>query len=349
MKRLRPVRLIALGFALAVLAPAVTTSAVLADARWLRVTGQGVSADLADVSLRHVLDTITREARVRIVTDTPPEMHVTVRFRDLPLEEALKRLLGSDALVFIYAPTEAGADGAPRSRLTEVRAYDGSGLRAGDLTGGNDAHHASVMFAGSEDANDGAGAANGVAGVTQPRQRADAAAGTQDDDDDAGLVAALAGALEDADPNIREAAATALGRTWSERGVEPLARTLTDEDAWVREAAARALGQLWVDQAVDLLADVVMTDPARAVREAAAEALGETADARAIPALTAALQDPAGSVRERAAEALAGLRGSDALAPLMETALRDDDPWVRQEARNAITRLAAGRRPVTSR
>ena len=139
---------------MAVLAAAVTANAAPAGPRSLRLTAQGLSADLADVSLRHVLDTIAREARVRIVTDTPTEMRVTARFRDLPLEDALKRLLRSDALVFIYAPAEAGSTAA-RARLMEVRAYVGSARRAGDLTGSNDTPVAAVKPAEEEDTNDG--------------------------------------------------------------------------------------------------------------------------------------------------------------------------------------------------
>jgi hypothetical protein len=340
MERARRVVLLGAGFGVAVLAAVITESgarelhpaeAAAAPARLLQFTAQGLTADITDVPLQQLLEAIAREARLRIVTDVPVERRVTIRFRDLSLEEALRRLLRFDGVVFVYS----AASTATRSRLTEVRAYVGSGTPFAEGAGTHD-QSASVP-----EPSDGAVLAGVRHGVEESRRLQEEAPEAVGHPEDAEIVDALTHALGDEDPDVRESAARALGRTWDESAVKPLSRALLDEDGWVREAAARALGKIWSEEAAEILSDVVVNDRSRSVREAAAEALGDLADPRAVPSLIVALQDPAGSIRERAAEALAAIGSNAALRPLIETALRDDDPWVRQEAEQSIAQLSA--------
>ncbi len=344
----------------AVLGTAVTESGAVqshpgapATARALRVQldGQRLTAAIDDVPLQQVLDHIARLGRVRIVADVSVAQRVTARFHGLPLEEALRRLLPAGGAVFVYGPAAPGAEAMAPARLLEVRAYVPSGTRSPEPAAparrafdgaGADASAAtepvSMLDAVSRDE---AALVRIVLGSEHRRlrQRAAEALG---DLEGGGAVDALGRALQDEDPGVRETAASALGRTWDEGAVEPLARALLDDDdVWVREAAAQALGAIWSDGAVDVLGGVAVSDRSRSVREAAVEALGRLADPRAIPSLIEALRDPTGAIRERAAEALAAIASTAALAPLMDAASRDGDPWVRERAEEAIARLSA--------
>lgn len=122
-----------------------------------------------------------------------------------------------------------------------------------------------------------------------------------------------ASALADLDPDVRAAAASALGKLGSTAAfaVSSLAAALGDRDPRVRRAAAWALGD---------------------VGPGAAEA---------VPALIDALSDGDGRVRWRAVRALRAIGPAAALAvPELSRALTDEDDRVRQWAATALADLA---------
>lgn len=126
-------------------------------------------------------------------------------------------------------------------------------------------------------------------------------------------AAEWAAALADVDPDVRAAAASALGKLGSTAAfaVTSLAAALGDRDPRVRRAAAWALGD---------------------VGPGAAEA---------VPALMDALADLDGRVRWRAIRALRAIGPAAALAvPELSRALTDDDDRVRQWAATALADLA---------
>ena len=50
--------------------------------------------------------------------------------------------------------------------------------------------------------------------------------------------------MDDESPRVRQEAVKALGRSRSQKAVEPLIRSLNDRNACVREAACSALGEI---------------------------------------------------------------------------------------------------------
>ncbi|MGY6501839.1 MAG: HEAT repeat domain-containing protein [Acidimicrobiales bacterium] len=79
--------------------------------------------------------------------------------------------------------------------------------------------------------------------------------------------------LDDADPRVRAAAATALGRLGVPRSVEPLERVLADDQPpAVRAASARALGAIGATEPIETLVALVASDDHQ-VATAAAEGL----------------------------------------------------------------------------
>jgi HEAT repeat protein len=131
--------------------------------------------------------------------------------------------------------------------------------------------------------------------------------------------------LADDDPNVRQAAARALGELGDVRAVGPLIAALKDEDSRTHKAAAKALGEIG-DPAIErLIAALEDKDPP--TREAAARALGELGDARAVDPLIAALENEDSGTRRAAAKALGEIGDPRAAVPLA-VALFDKDEVV---------------------
>ena len=124
---------------------------------------------------------------------------------------------------------------------------------------------------------------------------------------DSRLTDTLIGALGDADAEVRERAARALGRHRVPEGAEALRAALRDGDPAVREGAAWALGRIGDDGAAAALLDA-LRDPEPEVRAGAASALGMLESPAAVDELAAALDDPDVRVRDRTARALGRTR-----------------------------------------
>ncbi len=160
-------------------------------------------------------------------------------------------------------------------------------------------------------------------------------------------VDALVAALRSPDPQVRESAATALGKMGPAAAVavEPLVATLGDEDLYLRGAAAVALGRIG-GAAVPALARA-LGDANAEVRWSAAIALGRLGrESRgALSQLVVALTDASENVRYAATVALGGL-GATALdaVPALTEALHDRDRTVRSGASLALEQIAPGAR-----
>jgi HEAT repeat protein len=173
--------------------------------------------------------------------------------------------------------------------------------------------------------------------------------------------------LGDRDPDVRAAAARALGKLTDPAAVPallgslegrrsvpagvvtmgilhigpeaagPLAEGLSSEHSGVARAiAAELLGRLGGFQPSDRLIEALRSDPEERVRSAAARALGRIGVPRAVPALEAALMDErAGSVKQAAAWALGELGGTRGFAGL-SAALRSEDHALARRAADAL-------------
>ena len=107
------------------------------------------------------------------------------------------------------------------------------------------------------------------------------------------------------DPQIRRAAAQALGQIRDPQALVPLVDALKDENVAVRQAAAWALGQIGDARVVKLLAPILQDEDVTA-RAIAARALGQIGDAQAEEPLVAVagFNVEVWSVRQAAAWAL---------------------------------------------
>jgi len=146
----------------------------------------------------------------------------------------------------------------------------------------------------------------------------------------------LDGALRDLGSSslaARLEAIEALGQQSTHAGqISPVLRPLLDDDdPDVRYAAALALGRLTDTESVTRLIGILAGDPEPMPRQAAAVALGDIGDLRALEPLTRALHDSLAEVRLQAVSALP-LLDSPAVADPLRQALQDEDQEVRATA-----------------
>jgi HEAT repeat protein len=143
--------------------------------------------------------------------------------------------------------------------------------------------------------------------------------------------------LSDPQPEVREAAAEALGRTGAFESVPALIALLNDSERRVRWAAAGALGQIGSADAVPALVQALEEKDA-GLREVAAQALGEIGSAQAVEALLLRLGDSSGHVRLMAIEAL-GQIGSPEALPRLQECVKSGDISEQFCAAEAIERI----------
>ncbi|MGM0447773.1 MAG: HEAT repeat domain-containing protein [Methanobacteriota archaeon] len=117
--------------------------------------------------------------------------------------------------------------------------------------------------------------------------------------DDASGLQALVGALDDEDPRVRLRAAQACGSFANARAVPGLRERLGDDDPRVRRAAANALGTIGTDQALSPLLDL-LDDGDGSIRRIAAGALGKASTPEPVEPLARALGDESAVVRNAA-------------------------------------------------
>jgi hypothetical protein len=149
----------------------------------------------------------------------------------------------------------------------------------------------------------------------------------------AAAVAPLTTAI-DAATGVAAVAALRVGTALADPRLAPAGRRrLDDADPAVRAWAVRLIGAVGGDENAAAVAER-LADPAEEVRAAAAVALGRLGHWPAAPRLGARLGDPAWTVRRNAALALRSFGPAGEL--LLNRALRDEDPFARDIARQTL-------------
>lgn len=148
--------------------------------------------------------------------------------------------------------------------------------------------------------------------------------------------------LKDPAPEVRVAVALALGRMRADGTVTALARALSsDASWWVRHAAAISLGRAGRAFAVDALERCVTEEPRWQVRLQAVKSLQEVRSARAADAVSLALTDPDAGVRAAAGSAL-GAMGTEQQLQALSSALKvETDDSTRAVLQASLRRLLA--------
>ena len=147
----------------------------------------------------------------------------------------------------------------------------------------------------------------------------------------------FASALTSEVPELRMAAASALGKLGETSAVPKLVDSLTDENPQVRIRSAAALSQLDHPKAVPALIER-LSDPHGEVRREAAVALASIGTDQALAALLDMLEDNNTSIRRIAASSLGNAGTVEAVQPLAD-ALADESSAVRSSAVFSIIEL----------
>jgi len=147
----------------------------------------------------------------------------------------------------------------------------------------------------------------------------------------------FANALSSEVPELRMAAASALGKLGETSAVPPLVNQLTDEDPQVRVRCCAALAQLDHPKAVPALIER-LSDPDGEVRMEAAVALASIGTDQALAALLDMLDDNNTAIRRIAASSLGEAGSVSAVQPLAD-ALADPSSAVRSAAVFSIIEL----------
>jgi HEAT repeat protein len=153
---------------------------------------------------------------------------------------------------------------------------------------------------------------------------------------------AVVSSLEDPDPQVRRAAATAMSMLRTPAAVAALARRLSDPHAEVRVAVVRTLG-LIDDDGVPPVLIAALQDPEVRVREMAAEALTGWRSPPVARRLAAALGSP--DLRRAASDVLQRM-GDASIQPLLEVVM-GRDPEAAAEAGSLLERIAGPERFVS--
>lgn len=147
----------------------------------------------------------------------------------------------------------------------------------------------------------------------------------------------------DEQPQVRAAAAVALGRIGNDVALRGLLEGLKDPAPEVRVAAALSLGRMRGGGAATALARVLSSDASWWVRHAAAIALGRGGKMFSIAALEQSLAgEPRWQVRLQAVQALQEI-GTGRAADAVCTALTDPDSGVRAAAGLALGKIGSQR------
>lgn len=139
-------------------------------------------------------------------------------------------------------------------------------------------------------------------------------------------------------PELRLAAATALGRVGGERAARGLADHLDDPDPRVRARVARACGRIGARSVVPSLTEVLDAADDTRVRREAVEALGLIGDDRGLDSLVNTLSDPNSDIRRAAVTAIGELGDPSPIEDVVSL-LEDDNEAVRQATAFALIDL----------
>lgn len=156
-----------------------------------------------------------------------------------------------------------------------------------------------------------------------------------------GLRGLLEG-LKDPAPEVRVAAALSVARLRGDGAATALTRALsTDSSWWVRHAAAIALGRSGKSFAVTALQDCLTGEPRWQVRLQAVKSLQEIGGERAADAVALALSDPDSGVRAAAGIALGDIGDERQLQSLSSALKVESDASTRAVLQSSLRLLLA--------
>ena len=213
---------------------------------------------LKGIPLGMALKAIAQKSGVALTLEAPLEEEVTIAFDDLPVEEGLRRLLGSRSFVFVYAAAELGQPVVLKG--VKVLAKGRGGVRA---NGAREEHLVTPWWQAALEGPD-------------PARRREAVEALADSQEPGQHLAILLAVLkQDGDSDVREAALDAL-QSLDAIPLEPLFNVaLQDREPSIRTKALELLAEKGKSdrQVKAVLLRASKADPDEEVRETASSLL----------------------------------------------------------------------------
>ncbi len=240
-----------------------------------------VSVKARDAALADVLRAVAEQANFILTIKGDSEQNVTWRFRDIPVDRAIQKILQNISSVVTYAPDGAAvvkvyvlrSGGEPWGAAAQVEKIIPTKQADIDLLEREDRIHAAQSL------------------FRQPNVKA--------------IKQLTRLVSEDQDPTVRAVAAVGLGKIRVDKAKEALIGALSDHDSLVRRRAVQGLGRLWGGDAVEPLSLALLEDHDPHVRREAALRLGKIRSEEAREILTLAESDTEPFVRRAVTHALA--------------------------------------------
>jgi hypothetical protein len=303
----------------------------------VRVVDELVTATAKDALVSELLEEIARQSELTLVSGSSGDERISIEFDQLPLQEALSRILRHRGFALEIARATGQAPGSDRSRTR--RLWILSRVARGDQSPGvqsdvkYDPAFPSEILAtitalraelASKDADTREAAVDELGALGRIEAVSPLSLAFDDPDEHVRsavvsalseiggehAAAALSAAVGDENSEIRQEAVVALGEVGDEAGVRLLEQALDDEDRNVREAALAAVAQIGGHDAARVAA-IALHDEEDSIRQAAVDALGDIGDETAIGFLQQFLNDHNRSIREAAADYLSELSDLD--------------------------------------
>jgi HEAT repeat protein len=298
----------------------------------LEWNGRALSVTAEQASLAELLQALEQATGVEILGADAVDETVSVQFSDLPLDEALRRLLAR--VNHLLVEDDSPAPGAPR-------------LSVWILGAGSPANRAPAVRIDQRSPQEQPwGPIPDLATEPDAEMRRWVVKRLAERSDPEAFDA-LRRALEDPDPGVRQDALGALG-PYGRTALEPIKALLSREkSATVRAAGLGILAQVAGDEAAPLLRRMLTSRDSR-VRLAAVEALGHADEATAREALSIGLRDTEPAVRMAAMRTLALYVGERAVKDALDQGLIDADEAARVLGSGLLDKSRQSRAPVPS-
>lgn len=270
----------------------------------VEVNGELVTVRAEAVSIRTLLEELTRHSKLQVVMEAPLEESVTVTCEQQSMPDVIRAILRHRNYALQYAQPDATPDKSGGSRPNVLWVYSGSTLDgAGDDVAVYEPQTV-TPHAVAPDPQEVAGHGPAGADVVKRRQAVLTLADSGSKGEQA--MVALAVALVDADAGVREEAVDALADIGGPAALGLLESALRDPDRAVRETAIEAIAGIGGDEAASALTPL-LNDADAGLRTDAVDALGEIGGDTATELLQRALADEQAEIREVAAGYLATL------------------------------------------
>lgn len=266
-----------------------TTMAQIKQSQGVRIiqfANDQLTVKVKDMSLRELLQEITRQSGLILFWYGSPEERITMQFHRLPLDVGLRQILSQKNFAIEYAQ-QTHEDGKSTVRLpTKLWIFHNNGEKTYPIH---------TMLA--EDAE---------------QDMEENALGTFELPLDVRSVESLTLALsKEKSDEVRQEIIQAMAWLGDEQAIEPLERVLReDQNSDLRESAVLALLQIGGDEVIDPIANAI-TDKDSTVRELSLIALAEVGSVRASEAMRQALEHGDRKARNKTAELFRQLQGND--------------------------------------